>query len=395
MRWEFLLIRKTKNRLNKEITRRRLKEIAESASRNKTLGFEAKVGHLNEPTLIMDEKLGEVYQYVVRFRLSKPVVRNEKTIVQKLEHILEVVKRCAGQFEFEVKPCKTSHEPGSRDDGNVLVSEAPDSSSYEPPPPFVLPPLTDEVMSSFFGDIYERREQIIQLYSAIQTTVETGGEELSHVLLYGLPGSCKSKLARAFQTWFNYGLPEDVEYVKEVDGTTLSKAGLENWLLELADAPAAPVMLFIDELEKQDPSNLFCLHNVMGSGIIAKCNARVGNKRRSLKFTLVGTCNDEEKLKTRAEALWSRFSHQVYCPRPSRELCERILMDTLRRFPLGKPEWVKAVLEFAWDELGQRDVRTIKAHLDGRDRLLDGSWQEGKRIILAAEKKEKAEMVKN
>jgi hypothetical protein len=43
--------------------------------------------------------------------------------------------------------------------------------------------------------------------------------------------------------------------------------------------------------------------------------------------------------------------------------------------PGGNPEWAHHALEFGYEVLGQRDIREIKDHLAGRDRLLSGQWQ--------------------
>lgn len=47
--WFLGLDRKTENRLNPETTRRHLKEIAQAAERNKTNGFTARLGRLDDP----------------------------------------------------------------------------------------------------------------------------------------------------------------------------------------------------------------------------------------------------------------------------------------------------------------------------------------------------------
>src|SRR5262249_26398930 len=72
VRWDLLLVRKSKNRLNPEITNRKLKKIAQAAMRNQALGFTARVKRLAEPTATFDaEANAEVYCYAVRLRLEK------------------------------------------------------------------------------------------------------------------------------------------------------------------------------------------------------------------------------------------------------------------------------------------------------------------------------------
>src|SRR5262249_38299005 len=84
----------------------------------------------------------------------------------------------------------------------------------------------------------------------------------------------------------------------------------------------------------------------------------------------------------------------VYCTRPSRELCLRILTDMVGAFPNGNPEWAVKAVEFGWDELGQRDVRKLKKHLSARDRLLDGTYQWDQRKMLDGQRREEAALVK-
>jgi MoxR-like ATPase len=169
-----------------------------------------------------------------------------------------------------------------------------------------------------------------------------------------------------------------------------TKAGLENFLLDLADADALPNVLVVDEVEKQSLENLLCLNTVMSEGIITKLNARV-NRRAEARFTVIAICNDEKKLREFQNGhLWSRFTHKLRCVRPSRELCLHILRQEVGKLPAGNPAWADAALAFGWDELKQRDIREIKGHLDGRDRLLSGEWQMDQLAILKAAQHEDA-----
>jgi hypothetical protein len=72
---------------------------------------------------------------------------------------------------------------------------------------------------------------------------------------------------------------------------------------------------------------------------------------------------------------------------------KQILLDTVERIG-GNPEWVDRAMEFAYEVMPQvvghpmDDPREIKGLLDGRDRLLDGSYQLDLLAILKAEKDE-------
>jgi hypothetical protein len=66
------LERRTRNKLNPDTTRKKLKHIAASAGRNKSLGFRGLPGKLHEPERVTDEGTREeVYRYLVRLRLEK------------------------------------------------------------------------------------------------------------------------------------------------------------------------------------------------------------------------------------------------------------------------------------------------------------------------------------
>ncbi|MEW3709423.1 hypothetical protein QOZ51_30150, partial [Pseudomonas aeruginosa] len=85
-------------------------------------------------------------------------------------------------------------------------------------------------------------------------------------------------LFERFKNWFEES--DGVERVKFLDATTMSKAGLENWLISAADDRMLPDILVLEEIEKKSPDNLLCLLSVMGSGYVAKHNARVQARKQ-------------------------------------------------------------------------------------------------------------------
>jgi len=386
MRWDLVLERRSRNRLNPEITRKKLRKIAEAASRNRSLGFRGRVGKLSEPELIVDEESkDEVHRYLVRLRLEKAVVRNPEAAQKQFDHIMNVISRCAANEGWRVLNERVK----------AVEGESVSEQVNEPRPEFVVPRLTEEVLAVHFHGIYERDEQIRTIHDAVETMVETDGKVTNHQLLYGLWGSCKTVLMERFKAWYEAD-NQKVQRVAFVDGTTMSKAGLENWLLDLADADQLPDVLVVDELEKQATENLSVLNGIMGSGVLAKLNARISNRRRTVRIMVVGICNDLDQLKKNSlgNALLSRFGDPVYCPRPSRELALRILTDMVSAFPGGDPEWAVKAVEFGWDELGQRDIRKLKKHLSARHRLMDGSYQRDQIKMLTAQQREQAALLK-
>jgi hypothetical protein len=51
-------------------------------------------------------------------------------------------------------------------------------------------------------------------------------------------------------------------------------------------------------------------------------------------------------------------------------------------------EMARAAIELGWDNLGQRDIRELKGHLDGRERLLTGEWARDLQLIFRAKQQE-------
>lgn len=374
MRWDLTLERRPQYRLNEAATKKALKAIAEVAERNKSLGFEARVGRLAEPVKITDESQQEVYRYLVRLRIVKENSRNPEVAQKQFQHVLGLVQQRAAAKGWSVLADRIQED--KQEKGGA--EGKPEEVMFEPRRPFRVPDLTEEVMATHFTGVYERDAHIRVIHDCVTMMQRSDGDVLPHVLLYGEPGAAKTVLMEKFKKWFD---EEGTERVGFVDGTTMTKAGLERWMIDQAENQRLPEVLVVDELEKQPMDNLLGLNNVMASGVLTRCNANVGNLRVPARFLVVGLCNDEQALKNfRNGALWSRFAQKLGCVRPSRELCLLILSDIVHRMG-GNPEWATLALEFGYDVLGQRDIREIKGHLAGRDRLLDFTYQADKSAI--------------
>lgn len=400
MHWDVLLTRNTINKTNENITKKTLKWIAGAALVNKTLGFTSRLKKLEEPELLPAQGDNDPsWGYKACIRLEKDGDSSEKgrdTVKDALESVMDRLRRRAEKKGWTVQGQLTGvpgstrpNIPAQGGDASGQPGQFADLSSQQadPFPPFILPQLSDDVIRQEFGDIYERDPHIRIVHRAVETSLSSKGKVLSHVLLYGLPGACKTKLMEAFKAFYEKDEGAQFERVAFVDGTTMSKAGLEKYLLAMAGTGTGkstnrlPVVLVVDEIEKQPMDNLLCLNNVMGSGVLTRLNAFTGNVRVPAIFTVVGICNDEKMLKDfRNGALWSRFTHKLYCARPSRtiarEILEKIASD-MGCGPLSR-SLADAALAFGYDQLNQRDIREIKGHLDGREDLLSGLWQKDK-----------------
>jgi hypothetical protein len=386
MKWDFTLERKTLNRLNPDTLKKHLGYVRESAERNKSIAFEAKVSKNREPEVITENNQ-QMYRYHVRLRLLDNHSRTRDISNEKCKHVLKVVAKAARSKGWDlITDNGVLIEKGDTlggNDADIINPVAPLTR-----PKLVLPPYDQEAHDQWFSDVYERDAHIRIIYQAIQAYVESDGEDRSHVLLEGKPAGCKTRLFERFKTWLED--EGDLERVAFIDGPTMTKAGLENWLLDNAENGTLPEIIVIEEIEKQAMDNLLTLLSVMGSGYVSKTNARIGRNRQDAKVLVFATCNDLDKLlEFRAGALYSRFTHQLHCVRPSRELMGRILEDKIRSMRNGKMAWAKAALEFAYDELKTDDPRKIVGLLNGRDKLLTGEYQNDYRSIMKAWQEEK------
>jgi SpoVK/Ycf46/Vps4 family AAA+-type ATPase len=158
------------------------------------------------------------------------------------------------------------------------------------------------------------------------------------------------------------------------DATSMTKAGA---LEQLIEADVVPPVLFIEEIEKCEENALRWLLGVMDMrGMIRRTNYRVGNQAKNVRMVVIATANDVKLLKSMMSgALYSRFQNKVYCPRPSREIMEKILLREMEDIG-GKPEWVDATLKFGVDVWGMTDPRDLITICScGADNLLNGKFQ--------------------
>ncbi len=405
MQKEILLTRKSKNKLNPAITKAKLEEIVAACERNSSLGLIGKLGKLTEPKIILDKDEQECKVYSVKVLVSKraTVPAGREAVAEK--HILmgiEAIKKAAIEEKWSVVD-KEGNKEERKSVGNLEYDEEYSKTEYAPE--FVVPELTQEMYNKYFSGVYERDAHIRLIHSAAQSYIqslagadESGVINRSHVLLKGKPAGCKTTLFERFKSFYdNEGSPDGTawERVAFVDGPTMTKAGLENWLISRAESQMLPKFLVIEEIEKQDLNNLLTLISVMGSGYLSKINARVQFKQET-NLVIWATCNDEETLKKfRGGALWSRFSYVLHCVRPSRELMYRILLERIAKTG-GKDIWAEKAIEFAYEtaprELQETwdDPRKIIGLLDGKEKLEDYSWQRDILSIAKAEALERA-----
>lgn len=229
----------------------------------------------------------------------------------------------------------------------------------------------------YFSHIYDRDDQIQDIMQSLRTAADTQGEMRNHLVLYGPPGCGKTETGLAVARM----LGDDC--VLRLDATATTKAGAENLILE---RDVIPPVLIIEELEKVNEANLPWLLGVLDDrGEIIKTNARVGSVTRKAKMLVIATVNNYKKFASFQEgALEDRFPVRPYFPMPNRELLRKILLREVSKIPGGREEWIDPALDYALNIERTFKARRIKAIMtNGRDTLLDGSYQDAQTRMIA------------
>jgi predicted AAA+ superfamily ATPase len=376
---DLILERISVNRIGQSSLHKQIQEIELCCkNRAQAAGVEGKASDITGPEEITIDGL-QRYKYTFTLTLKKEKYRSENTAIKHLEAGKKFVIRAAESRNWLVKA-------DSREQANIeAAQEGRGTLLYEP--------LTPDIMNDYFKDIYEREPHIRMIHRSTRNFIESQKEERNHTLLYGEPSACKSELLKRFKRWYD----DDCERVAMINSTTLSKAGLENWLLDKAKTKLLPEILWFDEIEKfSNENDLSCLLALMdGQGKIAKLNAVIGKQEEEAKVLVWGTCNDADKLKRwNAGALWSRFTKKFECVRPSREVMTDILLRKIdQRREQGRPAnnaWAKVCIEYAFDKVRNNDPRFVAGLLEGEDELLDGSYFRDMEDIEKAARKGKA-----
>lgn len=387
--------RVTKKALNPESKKEQLKFIAEAARRNATAGFDTQMpGKLMTETETGEGDNREI-RYTAVIVITKERFRDENAVKRNFQKVVKVMSRAANRYKWNLVGDEAMKwTPGgyvvvnwageeTGDPAPRLFSElAPaarggGSIESQLPDDFVLPDLTDEVLSTHFGHIYDRDPHIRLIYDNLKTAHKTNFKTRHHILLKGKPACAKTVLFLSFIDW----LGDDL--IEPIDASTMTKAGLERLLMEKSNAGTLKPILVLEEIEKCHPENLSCLIQVMDSrGKIQRVNAntvRDGETSADAKIVVWATCNDENELmKFHSGALHSRFGVQPECDRPDRTLMCKILTDEVKQIE-GNEAWIEPVLDFCYGELAHvgkfkdkfDDPRFARSLLASGDRLLD------------------------
>lgn len=299
----------------------------------------------------------EGYTYVAAFKLNW--IGRGKGSDAQLEKLIHVITKAGNAPGWKVQG--EQEKPHAE---SALVEVTAESKYSE---------VELKEIGDHFAHIYNREAQVRLLYSALRAAVESGFENRFHAVLYGPPASGKTEILNAFAKI----LGEDA--VLRFDCTSTTKAGAEKVLLE---AETLPPILLAEEIEKTSEDSLrYMLGLLDHRAEVRKTNYRIGMRQRTIKMLCLATVNDIDLFKSLMDgALFSRFSHKIYCPRPDREVLHRILLREILKpgkdgKPIGKAEWIDPALDYAETEGTDDPRRIVTICLSGGDDLLTGKYQ--------------------
>jgi hypothetical protein len=221
-----------------------------------------------------------------------------------------------------------------------------------------------------FSHLFGLDSQITILLSAIQAAADSDMHNRFHSLLWGPVGCGKTEILQGVDRLLqNLGIN-----CLLLDATSTTEAGMRKNLLDEDTVP--PDVILIEEIEKVPETSLRWLLGIMDMrATISQANYRKTASRK-VPALILATANDMEQLKKMLfGALHSRFQHEIYCPRPGRQILEKILGREIAKVS-GKMEWIEPTLRFCCDEHSMTDPRKIiPVCLCGKDGLLKGEYQ--------------------
>lgn len=235
--------------------------------------------------------------------------------------------------------------------------------------------------SGYFDHLYNLDSQIDLVLSAVEEYQRSEFNNRFHCVLYGEPACGKTEILRSL------GKMLGPDAVMNFDATSTTAAGAKQLLTE---ASHIPPVLCIEEIEKADEQSLRWLLGVLDyRAEVRALKFRAGLNVREVKLLCLATVNDFGLFNKMMDgALASRFSHKIYCPRPTANTLEKILTREVTKAG-GDPRWIKPALEYCTTIEKTNDPRRIiTVCLCGKDRLLTGEYQ---RVLTATRPTNKVE----
>lgn len=222
---------------------------------------------------------------------------------------------------------------------------------------------------AFFDHLYNLDSQIEIVLSALRAAQDSNMANRFHVVLHGVPGCGKTEILQSTSRLLtSLGVNH-----QSLDATSTTEAGMRKNIIE---EDMSPSVLLIEEIEKVPENSLRWLLGVMDiRGTIQVANFR-RTATKKIECIVIASANDMELLKRMMYgALYSRFQHEVHCPRPGREVLAMILRREILKVN-GSEEWIEPTLTFMYDDRKVTDPRKIiPVCLCGKDDLLTGVYQ--------------------
>lgn len=303
-----------------------------------------------EPTIKGD---GYIYRIELSFKKRKP--GSESTDNEQFSHLVSMAAGASAATKWEIMD----------KDGKVMeIAEVdgPEKKVIE------IGKLNTHV-SNHFDQIFDRRPQIEIIHSAIVAFEESGRKNSFHTLLTSPPGSAKTEFLRAIKNMVGG------DAVTEFDATSSTAAGIRRLMLD--SEKYIPPILLVEEIEKVSDEN--CLKGLLSlldsRQEVRGLNYRTGLVSKKRSVLCFATANDIKLFeRVLSGSLASRFSNKIYCPRPSWEVMEKILIREVRKSN-GKEEWIEPTIEYCRNINDTDPRRAITICLCGREKLLNGKYQ--------------------
>lgn len=340
-----------------------------------------------------DSGLDWTFKSWIRFyrdRPASPIPERANRLESEQREIIYQFAAAAGHHRrFSVNPWIADLKEAQREEGrekintatwgDVLREDNNNEEKIEQAP--IIDPIADQdpiplssISSIQPGDNYSHLfgldPQIRILLSAIQAAADSDMRNRFHTLLHGKPGAGKTDiLLSTHRLLTSLGIS-----CLAIDATSTTEAGMRKLLLD--EDEILPEVILVEEIEKALHSFRLLLGIMDDRGTVSQMNYRKTSSRK-VPALVLASANDYVLLqKIDSGALLSRFSNEIECPLPDRDICAKILEREINLVKNGNLAWIEPTLIFCCDERGIFDPRQLKRIcLSGKDRLLSGEYQ--------------------
>jgi hypothetical protein len=306
--------------------------------------------------------LGWTFSAWIRFYRTREC-DPEKEAHQRSE-IYEFAAAAGHHARFGNKPW-TTDRLGKKEKAveGIIASQDEDST-------VALSSISTIKQDGYFDHLYGLDAQIRIMLSAIQAAADSGMKNRFHTLLWGETGTGKTDILLSTSQLLNQMFVSHLL----LDATATTEAGMRKALLD--EDAILPEIILIEEIEKARHSFHLLLGLMDDRATVTQMNFKKTESRK-VPALILASANDYEMLKkTESGALLSRFSNEIYCPRPGREILAKILEREIRKVKGGSEEWIEPTLEFCYDQRRITDPRMLKrVCLCGKERLITGEYQ--------------------